>query len=103
MRKEKFRAWLLEKGTTKKICSDVISRIKRIEKEINHCDLDDQYRSDHCESLMSMFLKMGKNAKMEKYSKANLPFGKYYMSTYRHAIKQYQEFCEEEAKLKKKK
>jgi hypothetical protein len=38
---------------------------------------------------------MGNNDEMKKYSNTNLPIGKYYMSTYRHALKQYIQFSEE--------
>ena len=38
---------------------------------------------------------MGNNAEMKKYPNANLPIGKYYMSTYRHALKQYIQFSDD--------
>lgn len=38
---------------------------------------------------------MGKNDEMKKYPNANLPIGKYYMSTYRYAIKQYIQFSDD--------
>lgn len=103
MRKEEFSKWLTKKGVSKKVCSDTSSRLKRIEKEIDHCDLDEQYHSDHCEHILSLFVHMGNNDSMKKYPHADLPIGKYYMSTYRHAIKQYKQFCDEQVKLKKKK
>lgn len=90
-----FCNWMSQKGIKKKIQSDCISRLKRIEREIGHCDIDEQYRSDKCEFLMSLFLNMGENENMKKYPDANFPIGKYYMSTYRHSIKQYVAFCEE--------
>ena len=35
------------------------------------------------------------NDEMKKYPNANLPIGKYYMSTYRHALKQYIQFSDD--------
>lgn len=90
-----FRNWLLNKGKNKKVVGDTISRLKRIERELNHCDIDEQYRSDRCESLLKIFLNMGINNYMKKYPNADFPIGKYYMSTYRHALKTYIIFCDE--------
>lgn len=90
-----FRNWLSKREVNKKVQSDLISRLKRIEKEINHCDIDQEYRSDRCEYLMSLFSHMGQNEHMGKYPNAKFPIGKYYMSTFRHALKQYVIFCDE--------
>lgn len=95
MNEVEFRNWLINKGTKTKVTGDTISRLKRIEREIENCDIDEQYRSDKCEFLMSLFVNMGVNDNMKKYSNVNLPIGKYYMSTYRHSLKQYIQFCEE--------
>lgn len=83
-----------KKGASSKVAGDTISRLKRIEREIDHCDIDEQYRSDRCEYLLQLFVSMGNNEEMKKYPSANLPIGKYYMSTYRHALKQYVQFCD---------
>lgn len=95
MNEVEFRNWMAEKGIKKKIQGDCISRLKRIEREINRCDIDEQYHNDRCEYLMSLFIHMGENTNMKKYPEANLPIGKYYMSTFRHAVKQYVQFCDE--------
>lgn len=95
MNEVEFRNWLINKGTKTKVAGDTISRLKRIEREIENCDIDEQYRSDKCDFLLSLFLNMGINDNMKKYPTVNLPIGKYYMSTYRHSLKQYIQFCEE--------
>lgn len=95
MNEVEFRNWLINKGTKTKVAGDTISRLKRIEREIENCDIDEQYRSDKCEYLLKLFLDMGNNDEMKKYPNANFPIGKYYMSTYRHALKQYIQFSEE--------
>lgn len=46
MNELEFRKWLNKKGVSKKMQSDHTSRIKRIEKEINHCDIDNEYHND---------------------------------------------------------
>lgn len=101
MNEVEFRNWLISKGTKTKVASDCISRLKRIEREINHCDIDEHYRRDRCEYLMSLFINMGKNDNMKKYRSVNLPIGKYYMGTYRHSLKQYVKFCDESISKKK--
>lgn len=95
MNEVEFRNWLSKKGVNKKVQCDCISRLKRIEREINHCDIDEQYRSDKCSELLLLFENNGINDLMEKYPHANFPIGKYYMSTYRLALKKYILFCEE--------
>ena len=95
MNEVEFKNWLSKKGINKKLQSDCVSRLKRIERELNHCDIDEQYRSDKCEHLLSLFVKMGVNDSMKQYPNTNLPIGKYYMSTYRLALKQYIKYCED--------
>lgn len=95
MNEIEFKIWLSQKGVNKKVQSDCVSRLKRIERELDHCDIDEQYRSDKCECLLSLFVKRGANELMKQYPNANLPIGKYYMSTYRHALKQYIKYCED--------
>lgn len=89
-----FRNWLLKKGRSAKVAGDTISRLKRIEREIENCDIDEQYRSDKCEYLKALFKNQGKNDEMKKYANARFPIGKYHMNTYRYALKQYVQFLE---------
>lgn len=95
MNEVEFRNWLVNNGCTAKVACDHISRIKRVEREINHCDIDEQYRSDKCERLIHLFDCNGQNVQMREMGETRLPIGKYYMSTYRLAIKKYVQFCEE--------
>ena len=95
MNEVEFREWLLQKDVKKKVQSDCISRIRRVEREINNCDIDEQYRSDKCEYLMSLFANVGNNEAMKAYPNTNFPIGKYHMNTYRHAVKKYIQFCDE--------
>lgn len=84
-----FRNWLISTGYKAKIVSDTISRLKRLEHELDNCDIDEEYHRDKCHYLLSLFVKMGKNDAMAKYHNTNLPIGKYYMNTYRYALRKY--------------
>ncbi len=99
MNEVEFRNWMSRNNVNRKVQSDVVSRLKKIEREIENCDIDEQYRSDRCEGLMVLFLNMGLNDAMKQYPDANFPIGKYYMSTFRHAIKYYVKFCEDSGLL----
>lgn len=67
-----FKNWLIGRDLNPKVRSDIVSRIKKVEKEIENCDIDEQYRSDRCEALMSLFLNMGLNEEMKKTSKCQI-------------------------------
>ena len=90
-----FKIWLSNNNFNKKMQSDIISRIKRIEREMSYCDIDEQYRSNKCEKLIYAFSNMGNNEEMAKYKNANFPLGKYSMNTYKYAIKKYVLFMDE--------
>ena len=94
MNEVEFRNWMGRNAVEGKVQSDLVSRLKRIERELDRCDLDEAYHRDKCQSLMALFLNKGENDSMKKYPTANLPIGKYYMSTFRYALKQYVRFCE---------
>lgn len=94
MREIEFRNWLINKEIKNKIASDMVSRLKRLENELDNCDIDKEYQSDGCAALLRLFDKMGKNDNMAKYANANLPIGKYYMSTYRYALRKYIAFSD---------
>lgn len=93
MNELEFKQWLSDKGKNKKMQSDCISRLKRIERELNCCDIDSHYQQDGCRYLKSLFENCGDNDKMRKYPQANFPIGRYYMSTYRYALNLYIQFC----------
>lgn len=95
MNEVEFRNWLLNKGVKPKVAGDMISRLKRIEREMQNCDIDEHYQHDRCEHILQLFLTMGNNEEMKKYPNTDLPVGKYYMSTYRYAIKRYIQFLNE--------
>lgn len=83
-----FRTWLSRQGVNKKVASDMVSRIKRIEREANYCDIDIEYRKDECSALLSLFKNKGINDNMNSLE-TTLPVGKYQLSTYKYALKKY--------------
>lgn len=85
-----FKNWLIKNSVNKKVLSDCISRLKKIERELN-CDIDDEYKRDRCDLLLSQFSKMGELL-VKKYPKCNFPIGKYSMNTYKLALKKYINF-----------
>ena len=85
-----FKNWLTQKNVNKKVLSDCISRLKKIEKELN-CDIDEECKNDMCELLLSQFSKMGETL-IKEYPDCNFPIGKYSMNTYKLALKKYIEF-----------
>lgn len=74
--------------------SDLISRLKKLEREIKNCDIDEQYRKDKCDYLLKLFDNKGENIS-QTYKNNNLPVGKYQLSTYKYALKKYIKFIEE--------
>lgn len=92
MNEIEFKQWLSDNNVNKKVQSDLVSRIKKFERAIKNCDIDEQYRNDECQYLLSLFYNKGLNDKMTEYSDSGLPIGKYQLSTYKHALKKYIEF-----------
>ena len=89
-----FRIWLSQQGVNKKVSRDMVSRLKRIERDINRCDIDIEYRKDECSALLSLFRNKGINEQMNVL-KTSLPVGKYQLSTYKYALQRYILFLQE--------
>ena len=90
-----FTLWLKANSTSNKLCSDYVSRLKRVERSIVECDLDHEYAKDRCQHLLSLFSQTGKNEAMKKCMIGPLPIGKYYLSTFSYAIRKYIAFKDE--------
>lgn len=87
-----FSIWLLQHGFSRKLISDYVSRLKRIERSLSNCDIDGEFYKDNCKDLLSIFKNSGKNEKMASRLISDLPIGKYYISTYKYAVKKYVDF-----------
>ena len=90
-----FRNWLVKSDKSKKVQSDIVSRLKAIQREIGNCDLDAEYSNDKCETLFKAFENKGINDTMKQYGSVNLPIGQYTLSVYRYALRTYIQFLEE--------
>lgn len=90
-----FGQWLSKNGISKKMQSDLISRLKRFEREIGSCDIDEQYRNDRFHYLFSLFQNKGINENMKAYQNIDLPIGKYHFSVFKYALNKYKQFLED--------
>ena len=93
LREIEFREWLVKNQINNKVISDIISRVKRIEREFN-VDLDNEYIQNHCDKLLSSFKNHGKNEVMNEHQ-TSLPIGKAQLAAIKHAVKKYFLFIEE--------
>lgn len=92
MNEVNFRLWLNDKGYSKKVQSDIVSRLKKVEREFGFIDIDDEYANDKCEKLLLFFKNKGENKEMKKLNSPSLPVGKYQLSTYKYAVSLYIKF-----------
>ena len=84
-----FYLYLIKSKVPKKVCSDIVSRLKRIEKAILDCDIEEEYHKDKCETLLRMFSNKGENEELKKVLIGSLPIGNYAMNTFKYAIRKY--------------
>ena len=94
MNETTFRKWLGENGYNRKVSSDTISRLKKLEQSTN-CDIEDEYKKDCFTYLFSLFENKGENEKMLSLSNNELPIGKYYLCAYKYALNIYLKFKKE--------
>lgn len=90
-----FKKWLNSQGVSLKMQSDISSRIKRLERATQNCDIDEQYRNDRCEYLLSLFQNKGINDSMKNLGEVDLPIGKYQLSVFKYALNKYIKYIEE--------
>ena len=91
MKQIEFASWLKQMSYNQKVCSDHISRLRRLERVLS-IDIDEEFRVDQCKHLLSIFKNAGKNAAMEAYGDIDLPVGKYYICTYKCTLNKYINF-----------
>lgn len=93
----KFNNWLIYNGANKKVASDIVSRLKRIDKELLYSDLnttvDEQYKIDACKSIIYSLNKKNIDDKNILIS-TNLPIKKAEISNYKTALKKYLKYLE---------
>lgn len=89
-----FREWLTKLDVSRKVQSDLVSRLKKLQRALNNCDLDECYKQDKCASILKVFDNKGENEFMAAYKTVDLPVGKYHLCVYKHALKKYIKFLE---------
>ena len=95
MKEIEFRQWLSNNDISKKMQSDVVSRLKRFERAIEGCDIDEEYHNDRFQYLFSLFDNKGLNDYMSKHKDVDLPRGEYQLSTYKYALNKYKLFLDD--------
>lgn len=87
--------YLLSKGRKKKIVSDTISRLKRINNEliIIGTNIDYEYSKNRCAELMRSFNRKCPNSKKILLG-SSLPLDKPEIANYKYAVKQYVSYLE---------
>lgn len=98
MRKEEFRTWLSSR-IQKKPCSDCLSRCKSVEESYD-TDLDTEFNSDKCTSLLKQMQYTIKDERENKQCSIKFRFKsgvniRYRMCNLRSAVRRYIDFCEE--------
>lgn len=95
MKEIEFKIWLANNDYSKKMQSDITSRIKKIERVIDFTDIDNEFSKDNGKFLLSLFNNKGENEAMKNLNSSSLPIGKYQLSTYKYAVSLYFKFLVE--------
>lgn len=92
MKEIEFRKWLADNNVSKKMQSDFVSRIKRIEKGLEIFDVDEEYKKDKCEKLLK-YLSGGCKERVYNQNLELLGTSKQY-SVLKYAVNKYLSFLE---------
>ena len=92
MKELEYRKWLKTSGVSRKMESDFVSRVKRLETKLCIYDIDEEYQYDKCERLLK-YLSSG--CKDSPYSKSlELPGTSNQYTVLKYALKKYISFLE---------
>lgn len=89
MNEVEFSLWLIKQNIPKKLCSDYVSRLKKLERSLANCNLEEEYYKNKCLDVLMLFKNAGNNNEMKKVHVGNLPIGKTYLATYKYALTKY--------------
>ena len=92
MKELDFRKWLNESGVSKKMQSDFVSRLKRLETKLEIFDIDEEYKSDKCHKLLVYLSEGCKNSPYPK--NLNLQGTSNQYTVLKYAVKKYISFLE---------
>lgn len=92
MKELDFRKWLNERSVSKKMQSDFVSRLKRLETKLEIYDIDEEYKFDKCQKLLKY---LSDGCKNSPYSKElNLQGTSNQYTVLKYALKKYISFLE---------
>ncbi|MCI6954187.1 MAG: hypothetical protein SOU88_08315 [Candidatus Treponema excrementipullorum] len=93
MKEIEFRDWLLNQGVSKKMQSDFVSRLKRLETNLDFFDIDEEVKFDNCNRLLN-YLSSG--CKESPYSKKlELAGSSKQYTVLKYAVKKYLSFLQD--------
>lgn len=94
-----FKNWLIQKGHSTKVASDIVCRLKKIDlaliESLIRSSVDNEFNQDNCRKLLDCFSNNGKNSTMYLYQLKYLPIGKGSIHTYKLSLRKYIEFKKE--------
>ena len=92
MKELDYRKWLNENGVAKKMQSDFVSRLKRLEIKLEIFDIDEEYKSDKCQKLLKYLSEGCKNSPYSKGLSLKGTSNQY--TVLKYAVKKYISFLE---------
>ena len=92
MKELDFRKWLNENGVSKKMQSDFVSRLKRLEIKLEIFDIDEEYKYDKCQKLLKYLSEGCKNSPYSKGLSLKGTSNQY--TVLKYAVKKYISFLE---------
>jgi len=80
--------------------SDICSRLKRLERAVGNCDIDERYSQDRCASLFHLLDNKGANEIGDTVEEPGLPVVKSQLRVFKCALKKYVEFVDDTMQTK---
>lgn len=80
-----FKTWLIQNGSSPKVATDTISRLKKLDRALIESpissSIDSEFNKDICEQLLKCFSKSGKKS---NYGLVSIIFTSYWQEIYTH-------------------
>ena len=92
MKELEYRKWLKNSGYSKKMESDLVSRIKRLETRLSIYDIDEEYQHDKCSRLLKYLFNGCKDSPYSKTLELTGTSKQY--TVLKYALKKYIDFLE---------
>jgi len=93
MKEIEFRNWLSNNGISKKMQSDFVSRLKRLETSLEFFDIDEEFKFDNCNRLLKY---LSDGCKQSPYSgKLEYAGTSRQYTVFKYAVKKYISFLQD--------